>query len=75
LARRLSPVESDRLYRVAHVTAQVAETLGSLEKASTWLRHENRALGGKTPFSLLDTEIGARLIENVLQRINHGIYS
>ncbi|MBI2432557.1 MAG: DUF2384 domain-containing protein [Candidatus Hydrogenedentes bacterium] len=75
LARRLSPVESDRLYRVAHIMALTAETLGSLDKARVWLYQENRALGGNPPFSLLDTEIGARLVEEVLQRINHGIYS
>jgi len=42
LARRksegeLSPTESDRLYRIAHVTLKASETLGTLEKARAWL--------------------------------------
>jgi putative toxin-antitoxin system antitoxin component (TIGR02293 family) len=80
LARRkttnqLSPIESDRLYRVALITSLAAHTLGSLEKARTWLHRENRALGGEAPVSVLDTEIGERRVEELLNRINYGIVS
>lgn len=74
-ARRLSPGESDRLYRVAHTVRLATEVLGSLERARSWLSRSNRAMGGVTPISLLDTEIGQRQVEEVLERINHGIYS
>jgi putative toxin-antitoxin system antitoxin component (TIGR02293 family) len=74
-ARYLSPIESDRLYRIAYVTLLASEVLGSLEKARLWLQRENRALAGEPPFRLLDTEIGERQVEEVLLRINHGIYS
>ena len=59
-AQLLSPIESDRLYRIARMTLHASEVLGSLEKARTWLRQENRALGGDSPVSQLDTEIGER---------------
>lgn len=80
LARRkqaghLNPQESDRLYRVAHVVSQVAEALGSAEKARTWLKTPNRALGCDTPLDFLDTEPGARQVEDVLLRLNHGLFS
>jgi len=80
LARRkqaghLSPQESDRLYRVAHVFSQAAEALGSLEKARTWVKTPNRALACETPLDLLDTEIGARQLEEVLLRLNHGLFT
>jgi len=80
LARRksggeLSPIESDRLYRVAHATLRASETLGSLDKARSWLHGKNRALGGRSPISCLDTGIGARQVEEILERIGHGIYS
>lgn len=80
LARRktsqhLSPIESDRLYRVAYITLFASETLGSLPKARAWLQKENRALGGHSPISLLDTEVGERRVEDLLNRINYGIYS
>lgn len=80
LARRkheklLSPIESDRLYRVAYVLHLAASTLGGLDKARAWLQRENRALGGAVPLSLLDTQIGERKVEEVLLQLTHGIYA
>jgi len=73
--RHLSPLESDRLYRVAHVTDLAAQVLGDLTKARLWLHRPNRALGAKSPLSLLDTEIGGRQVSDALLRISHGIYA
>ncbi len=80
LARRkaaglLAPEESDRLYRLARSYAQMVEVLGTAEKARHWLITPNRALGGEPPLDLLDTEIGARQVEEVLLRMEHGIFS
>ena len=74
-SKRLSPTESDRLYRVAHVTWLAADVLGSLEKGRTWLRRPNQALGGESPIDLLDTEIGERQVEALLYRIGFGVFS
>jgi len=49
----LSPIESDRLYRIARITLQASDVLGSMEKARTWLHQANQALGGKSPVSQL----------------------
>jgi len=73
--QRLSPIESDRLYRLARIWQMTADTLGTEEKARAWLVRGNRALGGATPLSMLDTEIGARQVEDVLNHINHGMYA
>ena len=75
LRRHISPLESDRLYRVAHITQLTAQTLGSMETARAWLRRANRAPGGNTPLSMLDTEIGARQVEEVLAHIDFGMYA
>jgi len=80
LARRkktqqLSPIESDRLYRVAHITTLATLVFGSLEKARAWLHKENLALGEHSPVSFLDTEIGERQVEELLNRINYGVVS
>jgi len=72
---RLRPDESDRLVRLARIAAQAVEVLGTTEKASQWLQRPNRALGGETPLSLLDTDLGSRQVEEVLQRIELGVYS
>ena len=80
LARRkseggLSPTESDRLFRIARIALKASETLGSLDRGRTWLQRKNRALGGSTPISCLDTGVGERRVEELLERIAHGIYS
>lgn len=71
----LTPEESDRLVRLLRAVAKAKETFQNEEKAERWLRKENRALGGRTPLEALKTESGARLVENVLGRIAHGVYS
>jgi putative toxin-antitoxin system antitoxin component (TIGR02293 family) len=73
--RALSAVESDRLYRVARISHLAAEVLGDLSKARAWLGRGNRSLGGNTPLSMLDTEVGARQVEEALLHINFGIYA
>ena len=73
--RRLSPGESDRLVRMVRIAVQAAEVLGGREQASRWLHAPNRALGGQTPLELLDTDLGSRQVEDVLGRIEHGVYS
>lgn len=73
--RRLSPGESDRLFRVVRIAVQAADVLGGREEASQWLHAPNRALGGQTPLELLDTDLGSRQVEDVLGRIEHGVYS
>ena len=74
-ARRLDPEESDRLYRVARVAAQAVSVFGAEDKAAMWLRRPNRALNGELPIRLLDTDVGAQQIEDILGRIDHGIVS
>jgi uncharacterized protein (DUF2384 family) len=38
----------------------------------TWLQRPNRALNGELPIRLLDTDIGARQVEDILGKIEHG---
>lgn len=71
----LSRDESDRLARVARVVARAEEALGEPERAHHWLGRPNRAMAGETPISLLDSDAGARLVERVLGRIEHGVFS
>jgi putative toxin-antitoxin system antitoxin component (TIGR02293 family) len=81
LTRRLSqsslltPAESDRTVRMARVYANAVEMIGDEEKAIEWLRTPNRALGGERPLDQLDTDMGARMVEDILGRIAYGVYS
>ncbi|MEI7666942.1 MAG: antitoxin Xre-like helix-turn-helix domain-containing protein [Synechococcaceae cyanobacterium ELA263] len=74
-SHQLTPPESDRLYRLARTFSQASEVLGSPVKARLWLQAANRALGGEVPLQLLDTDIGARQVEDVLLRLSYGVYS
>ena len=42
-------------------------------KAGRWLAAQNRGLGGRTPLSELDTDLGAEEVESVLLRLAHGV--
>jgi len=72
---RLTAAESDRTVRLARVYATAVEMIGNEEKASQWLRTPNRALAGKVPLDQLDTDLGAKEVENILGRIAYGVYS
>ena len=69
---RLAHHESDRLYRFARIVAIANEYLGDRERAIRWLKRPNRALGGLAPVAALDTELGARQVENILGRVAYG---
>jgi len=68
------PVESDRLYRLAKIYARAIEVFEDEAVALDWLKSKNRALGD-VPLMLLDTEAGTDMVERVLTRIEHGVYS
>jgi putative toxin-antitoxin system antitoxin component (TIGR02293 family) len=69
---RLARFESDRLYRLARLLALARENLGDATRASRWLKRANHALGGVAPIAAIDTELGARQVENLLGRIAYG---
>jgi putative toxin-antitoxin system antitoxin component (TIGR02293 family) len=71
----LTPDQSDRLLRVVRVVLRAEEALADREKAHRWLRKPNRALAGHRPIDLLASDVGARMVERVLGRLEHGVYS
>lgn len=44
------------------------------EVALGWIQSSNSSLGGVTPLSLLDTEMGADVVLDTLGRIEHGVF-
>ena len=69
----LSAAESERLLRVASIIALAEDTFVSAAKAQAWLRRPTSALSGKRPLDLLASEPGGRVVEQLLDRIAHGI--
>jgi putative toxin-antitoxin system antitoxin component (TIGR02293 family) len=71
----LSHEESDRLVRVARVVALAGEVFGNHEKALRWLRAADDRIGDRSPMSMLQTESGGRLVENLLWQIDENVYA
>ena len=71
--QRFTPTQSARLARFFRIHQRAKSTFGSEDKAMHWLRRPTRPLQGHAPVGLLDTEEGARLVEDLLTRIDHGI--
>lgn len=69
----LTAEESDRLTRAVRLAGRAEEAIGDAEKAARWLRKPNRALLGKRPLDLLESDVGARMVEQVLGRIQYGL--
>ncbi|WP_017942185.1 MULTISPECIES: antitoxin Xre-like helix-turn-helix domain-containing protein [unclassified Thioalkalivibrio] len=71
---RLDPEASDRAYRVARIAALAETIFEDHGKAKRWMNTYNRVLE-EVPINLLDTEAGTELVETVLHRIDHGVFS
>jgi putative toxin-antitoxin system antitoxin component (TIGR02293 family) len=72
---QLSVEETDRMLRVARIITLADQVFGNHEKALTWLRQVDERLNDRTPLSMLHTESGGRLLENLLWQIDEGVYS
>lgn len=71
----LSPVQSDRLLRYARIAARAEEVFEDALKARDWLKRPIAALAGEVPLNLLDTEAGVEQVDDILTRIEYGVYS
>ena len=64
--------ESDRAARLARTVALADRTFANPDKANRWLHKELRVLDGRRPIDLVRTQVGARIVEDVLMRIAWG---
>ncbi len=46
-----------------------------LDKFKLWIRRANKALGNVKPIDILDTSIGIQMVEDLIGRVEHGVYS
>lgn len=72
---RLDVASGDRLVRTANLYAIAAEVLEDDEAAVGWLQAPQEALGGAIPLELAATDVGTRAVEELLGRMEHGVYS
>lgn len=76
VAGRLAPNESERLLRVSTLFEKAVELFeGDVAGAVTWLTSSKRALGRRTPLAYSRTEPGAREVEDLIGRLEDGVFS
>ena len=69
----LSREESDRAVRLARIAALAEQVFGEPARAWPWLRAAKRQFRGRSPLQLMVTEAGARLVEELLYRVDEGL--
>ena len=71
---RLGPDESDRVLRASRVFDLAVDLFeGDLAGARQWLQTPQRGLGGEVPIEFASTDMGAREVENLIGRLEHGV--
>lgn len=71
----LSPVVSDRVLQIASLFHHGAQVLGSSSQFQKWLHASLLALGDKRPLDFINNDTGITLVNDLLGRVEHGVYS
>ena len=72
---RFQPDESERILRIASLFDRALQVLHNRNRVRLWFKSPQKGLGGKTPLEYADTEPGAREVEDLLGRLEHGVFS
>ncbi len=72
---KFSVVLSERIIAIADIYSYGVEVFGEIGLVQQWMFQSNRALGGETPFSIIDTQFGREELRNLIGRIAYGVYS
>jgi putative toxin-antitoxin system antitoxin component (TIGR02293 family) len=67
--------ESEKLVRYQRLLKKAEDVFGGGDSAREWLTNPQAGLGNAVPLDFAKTEIGAREVENLLGRIEYGVYS
>lgn len=71
---KLTIQESDRVLRLLRALSQAESVYESRERSLAWLRTIHPRLDGRSPLSLLTTDTGSRMVEQLLIQIDEGMF-
>jgi len=71
--KRLSTEESERTERLARVLAHAEFVWDDRDQAREWMNKPHRELQDSTPLEAARTELGARRVEDVLDKLFYGL--
>ena len=66
---------SSHAVEIAKVLEHASEVFGDNEKVKDWINRENKALNNMKPVDLFDTLTGLNMVNDILGRIEEGVYS
>ncbi len=72
---KIDKEESEKLVRYQRLLAKAENVFGNSANAREWLTQKQVGLGNAVPLEFAKSEIGAREVENLLGRIEYGVYS
>jgi putative toxin-antitoxin system antitoxin component (TIGR02293 family) len=73
--KRFPFAESERIFRVAKLFDRAISVFDDVQAARTWLKTPVWALGDISPLAYARTELGAQEVENLLGRIEDGVFA
>jgi len=71
---KLTLEESDRVLRLLRLLSLAESVYEDRDRALAWLRRPHARLGGRAPLSLLRTDTGGRIVEELLVQIDEGMF-
>lgn len=71
----LTADESDKALRAARVLALAERVFANRDKALSWMRKPKKRFENATPMQMLQTEAGARLVEQMLIQLDEGMFA
>lgn len=71
---KLTVEESDRVLRVIRAVSLAESVYGGRQRALEWLRKLHPRFEGRSPLSLLKTDMGSRIVEELLIQIDEGMF-
>jgi len=72
---RMTFEESERIYRIARLYDRAVEVFGDKKMGRKWLKEPAWALGDVPPLEFAETELGAQEVDDLLGRIEHGVFT
>ena len=73
--QKFSSSLSERMIGLADIYSYGYNVFEDEAKFNQWMFRPNRALGGKSPYEVIDNQFGREEVKNIIGRIDYGVYS
>lgn len=74
-SEKFNPVLSEKIVSIADLYSYGFEIFGDEQNFRQWMSRPNKAIGGHTPYDIIDNQYGREEVKNLIGRIAYGIYS